>query len=644
MRRYVAVVPALLAAAFASSTPLGAEEGRSAEQQAQLNPLVVTATRSQIRREEAPGGYSEVTRADVDRRPATTLAELLRDLPGLAADDEQDGRGQIRIRGFEPAQTLVLINGRRVNNTDELVGHSDFRLTQIPISAIDRIEVVRGPTSSLYGADALGGVVNVIVRPPGDVWSGRVQSRLGATDPRRGGEERNVSVYAAGPVTENTGALISLEYLDRDGSLNPDQPGIDEIEGREAVTGLGSFFYRPLPGHEFELFFHGAHDERRARRGSADTREMDILRYSSGVRHDYDGALWNSRLDVYRSRSHSEAHHVDREEEHTDDIIDWSGSRYWGRGQTLTIGADFRRERFWRDREGDRELDQTVNHRGVLVQNRSYLLDDVLILTIGARYDDHTNYTGEISPRVGAVLAFTETTRLKADYGRGFSAPDLRRAAGDYDFTFSTLPRRIIGNPDLEPERSDSYSMSLEFEDERRRAAVTVFRNDIKDLIDLQCIEYCAPGDPPAGELVLSTYRNVDRARTQGVELEGAHRWDNGVLLRANYTYLDARDRDSGEALERRPRNRFNLLAETPTWPGASAHVRTEYIGSQRRSGTWTRDYTLFHIGISQALANSVYLRAGIDNLTDQRLADLDEAYTNEIRGRFYYTSVAWEF
>ncbi|MCH8502766.1 MAG: TonB-dependent receptor plug domain-containing protein, partial [Ectothiorhodospiraceae bacterium] len=77
-----------------------------------LSPLVVTATRSHIRREEAPAGYSEVTRQDIERKPASTLGELLRDLPGVAADNEQDGRGQVRIRGFEPAQTLVLINGR----------------------------------------------------------------------------------------------------------------------------------------------------------------------------------------------------------------------------------------------------------------------------------------------------------------------------------------------------------------------------------------------------------------------------------------------------------------------------------------------------------------------------------------------------
>ncbi|MCE8011497.1 TonB-dependent receptor plug domain-containing protein [Billgrantia desiderata] len=609
-----------------------------------LSPLVVTATRSEIRREEAPSGYSEVTREDIERQPATTLAELLRDVPGLAIDNEQDGRSQIRVRGFNPGQTLILVNGRRLNNTDELVGHSDFRMTQIPTAAIDRIEVVRGPTSSLYGADALGGVINVIVRPPEDTWAGRVQSRLGSVHPRSGGSERNLAVHAAGPLSERVGAMLSLDYLDRDGVLNPDQPGIDEIEGREALSGMGSLFFRPGEGHEVELFFHGSDDERRARRGDADTRELDIRRYSTGARYQFDAPTWTARVDAYRSRSDSEALHLDRRDQHTDDIVDASATYYWGAGQELTVGADHRREHFSRDREGEREHDDTVNHRGVLVQNRGHFLDDRLVLTLGTRYDDHTRYTGEVSPRAGAVYALTPSTRLKADYGRGFSAPDLRRSAADYDFTFATRPLRIIGNPDLEPERSDSYSLALEHEDERHRAAITLFRNDIKDLIDLRCIEFCDPGSRPPGEDELRTYINVDRARTQGVELELGRQFDDGSLLRANYTYLDARNRDTGETLEWRPRQRFNLLAETPVWQGAAAHLRGEYIGSQRRGEVRTRDYTLLHMGLRQSLGHGLSLAAGIDNLTDQRLAEVDDAFINEIRGRFYHASLNWEF
>ncbi|SEO83134.1 TonB-dependent receptor plug domain-containing protein [Aquisalimonas asiatica] len=644
MRHRPGILPPMVAGSLLLGLVSGVQAGDASNTPAihAIEPMVVTATRSAIRREEAPSGYTEITREDVERKPATSLADLLQDVPGLAVDNEQDGRSQIRIRGFEPSQTLILINGRRINNTDELIGHSDFRLTQIPTSAIERIEVVRGPLSTLYGSDALGGVVNVIVQPPDDEWTGRVQARVGATDPRPGGEERNLSLYTAGPLGENTGALLSLDVLDRNGSLNPDDEGVDEIEGREAITGYGSVFHRPAPGHEIEVFFNGVDDRRRARRGEDDTRRLDIFRYSTGARYDLEAGPWDARADVYRSRSTTEALHLDREEEHTDDIIDLSATRYWGQGQQLTVGADFRRESFWREREGEREFDDTVNHRGALLQNRSDLLDERLIVTFGARADDHTQYSGEISPSAGVVYSLTDTTRLKADYGRGFSAPDLRRSSGTYDFRFTTIPLRIIGNQDLEPERSDSFSLGLEHDDGRREYGFTVFRNNIKDLIDTRCIENCDGGsmdDPEVRE-----YQNVDRARTQGVELNAGYRFDQGVLLRANYTYLHAEDRGTGERLEGRPRQRFNLLTEAVAWRGATAHVRTEYIGSQRRGDDRTRDYTLLHLGLNQELAQGLSVRAGIDNVTDQRLADIDDAYTNEIRGRFYHTSVNWEF
>lgn len=607
-----------------------------------IEPVVVTATRSAIRKEEAPSGYTEVTRDDVERKPATSLADLLGDLPGVAVDNERDGRSQIRIRGFEPSQTLMLVNGRRINNTDALVGHSNFRLTQLPTAAIDRLEVVRGPLSSLYGADALGGVVNAIIRPPEDEWTGRVRTRVGVTDPRPGGEERNLSLYTAGPLGERTGALLSLDFLNRNASRNPDEEGVDEIEGREAVTGYGSLFHRPAAGHEIEVFFNVADDQRRANLGEDGERRLDLLRYSAGIRYDVEIGPWDARFDAYRSRSESESRHVDREDEHTDDVIDVSASRHWGQGQEVTAGADYRRESFWRERGGEREFGDTVTHRGAFVQNRSYLLEDRLIVTLGTRFDDHTNYTGEITPSAGVVYNFTDTTRVKADYGRGFSAPDLRRSTDTFEGGPPIPTLVIIGNEDLEPERSDSYSLGFEHDDGQREFGVTLFRNEIEDLINTRCIENCdfrTPANPEVRQ-----YQNVDSALTQGVELEAGYRFGASGIVRANYTYLDTEDRDTGKTLENRPRQRFNLLTEAAVWPGATANLRAEYIGSQRRGSERTRDYTLFHLGMSQELADGFSVQAGIENVTDQRLGDIDDAFSREIRGRFYYVSASWEF
>lgn len=628
-----------LAAIHSPPTAWGAPDSRG-----ELEHVVVTATRTEIETKNAPTGYTEVSRGEIDRKMARTLAEMIQDVPGVALDNELDGRSQVRIRGFEPSQTLILINGRRINNTDVLQGHSDFRMTQVPSAAIERVEVVRGPTSSLYGADALGGVVNAILRPPTEDWTGRVQARTGMVDGDGDPLDRGVSLYTAGPITGEIGTLLSLDTVDRDGVPDPDEPGVDEIEGRESINGLGSLFYRPSEAHEFELFFMGSDDQRRARQGSRPTREVDIYRYSTGIRHDYSGDEWKTRLDIYRSRSDTESIHLVRDERHTDDIVDLSGSWEWSDDHVLTLGADYRKEHFWRQTDGVQDNDDTAEHKGALIQQRSALMDGQLITTLGARFDDHTQYSGEISPRAGLVYALTDSTRLKADYGQGFSAPDLRRSAANYDYTFRTRPLRLLGNPDLEPERSESFSVALEHQTDQVQASITLFHNDITDLIDLHCIENCPPGDPPPGENEVRIYTNVDSAITRGVELAYSQQFTPFANVSANYTYLDTENEQTGEALENRPRERFNLSLVLSPWESGELNLRTEYTGPQLRGTEWTRDYTLYHLDINQQFAARWRLRGGVQNLTDQRLAEIDDNYSNEIRGRYYYIAADWEF
>ncbi len=638
----VALRLSLFGLAFAPLAALAQES--SDDSYKDMDHLVVTATRTGIDSKDAPAGFTEINREEIDRKMATSLAEILQDVPGIAVDDELDGRTQVRIRGFEPSQTLILLNGRRVNNTDELQGHSDFRLTQIPSAAIQRVEVVRGPNSSLYGADALGGVVNAILRPPSEEWTGRVQAYSAVVDNESSSQENRLSFYSAGPLSPKIGAIVSLDRVDREAIPNPDGSGEDEIESRESLNGLASLFYRPSEQHEFELFFTGSDDLREARQATSATRETDILRYSTGVRYDFSGEQWNSRFDVYRSRSETDTVHSNRLDKHTDDIADLSGSWTWAEDHVLTLGADYRKEHYWRETSGTLDNDDSVVHRGALIQQRSTLMDSKLIVTLGTRFDDHTNYSGEVSPRAGVVYVLSDSLRLKADYGQGFSAPDLRRADADYDYTFSTIPLQLLGNADLEPERSESWSMELAHETENVQAAFTVFRNNITDLIDLYCIEYCDDSTRPVGENEVRIYSNVDSAVTQGVELSYRQELAQRASIAFNYTYLNTKNEQTDEALEGRPKSRMNISLNLSPWQQAELSLRSEYTGSRLDGSDWTQDYTLFHLGLSQQIGTQWRVRGGVNNLTDQRLSDIDVNYTNEIRGRNYYLSVDWEF
>ncbi len=126
--------------------------------------LVVTASATEQSVKDAPASISVITQQDLQRKPVQNLKDVLRDVPGVQLTNEGDNRKGVSIRGLSSSYTLILVDGKRVNSRNAVFRHNDFDLNWIPVDAIERIEVVRGPMSSLYGSDALGGVVNIITK------------------------------------------------------------------------------------------------------------------------------------------------------------------------------------------------------------------------------------------------------------------------------------------------------------------------------------------------------------------------------------------------------------------------------------------------------------------------------------------------
>ncbi|GAL13564.1 TonB-dependent receptor [Vibrio astriarenae] len=157
--------------------------------------MVVTATSYQTKASEAPASVSVITEEDLALMPYNNLADALVATPGVNIADLGQGRKGIEIRGMDVSQSLILIDGRRVSRASDMLGHSNFELQNIPVSDIERIEVIKGPMSALYGSDALGGVVNVITKPTTNEWSGSVRAG-GATTVDEEGNAANIEVSA----------------------------------------------------------------------------------------------------------------------------------------------------------------------------------------------------------------------------------------------------------------------------------------------------------------------------------------------------------------------------------------------------------------------------------------------------------------
>lgn len=188
----------------------------AAAETTELNPMVVTATRSSVSLADAPAAMTVITAEQIRARGATNLLEALRGTPGITLNGRQvGGRKTLSIRGAEDRHTLVLIDGRRISSTDDTIGHSDYQYGWVGIEQIERIEVVRGPMSALYGSEAIGGVINIITRQAQREWSGGVTLRgdVGQGDTGNG---HRLAARASGPLAESLDVAMAVEEVRRE--------------------------------------------------------------------------------------------------------------------------------------------------------------------------------------------------------------------------------------------------------------------------------------------------------------------------------------------------------------------------------------------------------------------------------------------
>ena len=224
--RTLVCLPAV--AAVAASTVVSAQEAAPS--------VVVTATRHLMLENLAPAALSVVTRQEIETRGADNLLDALRGETGVSLQGRAiGGRKVLSLRGMDSKHTLFLVDGRRVGASDGVIGHSDFQYDWIAVEDIERIEVVRGPMSVLYGSEALGGVVNVITREPGDTWRGSASVEGSRAEGGRGGDGQRLALRVDGPLALGSGFYLraGAAATRLDALASPADPLISELEGRE---------------------------------------------------------------------------------------------------------------------------------------------------------------------------------------------------------------------------------------------------------------------------------------------------------------------------------------------------------------------------------------------------------------------------
>ena len=554
-----------------------AARGSGLGQDRAIGRVVVTATRTAEALEDVPVPTTVVDAQDARRDGRLRLSDLLADVPGLTITSDF-GAG-LQVQGLDPAYTLILIDGEPVIGRDAGV----LDLNRLSIAGLDRVEIVRGPSSSLYGSDALAGVVNLVTRPPTGT-AGRLRARTGTFGTRDfTAEGETAGTWRGGPL----GVRLTLDRYATDGyDLDPAIFGPTTPRVGENTADLRA---NAALGDQTTLSLNA-----RATRGSVDqsygltdavgvTRPIDQTERRTDwsvhpeLRHTFGrirGVGVSTALSTVASRYSLDTDVVDRTSGQNtfDDRFDQTFYKAEGRANLLwnaanrtLVGAGAQRDGIVSTRYGDDGVSQRTVYGYV---QHDWEPSRLVALNLSARLDDQTNVGARLTPKAAVLLRPSSRLRARLSVGSGFRAPDPRQLylsftnpAGGYVVYGATrvadaLERlgsegrlgQIYVDPAslgaIRPESSVALNAEVEAEPLRGlRLTLGGFRNAVTDLIDVQPVAQLAGGGP------VFSYLNVNRVRTEGLTFDVSAAPVAGLSVGAGVQILRTRDLDVVDAI-----------------------------------------------------------------------------------------------
>lgn len=580
-----------------------------------LSPVVVTATRTAQTVDESLASVTVITREDIDNSQALTIPDILRGVPGL--DITMGGLGKtasVFMRGTESDHVLVLVDGVKIGSAT--TGSVAFE--HLPLSQIERIEIVRGPRSSLYGSEAIGGVIQIFTRQgkgkkPSITFSG-------------GAGEDNTYQLTGGVsgTTKGTSYSLFANNLQNEGfndcrgtdsagcfTFEPDEDG---YENTSFSARVGQRF-----GDKANMEIYALRTQGHTEYDSAFDNEADFVQQVFGLKADYvANEHWLMNINVGQSL------------DETDNFGNSAPNSFFNTTRTsgafvnnflfsdkdtLTVGIDYQLD----------EVDSSTVYTGESLDNKGLFAEyqtqsgDTMLIA-GIRKDDNEQFGDHTTGNVGLGYSLSPRTRFLVSYGTAYKAP-----------SFNELYYPNFGNPNLAPEKSNSVEMGFKGKQPYYRWSMTAYHTKIDQLIATNF-------DAATGNY----YANINAAKITGVDLSLNWR-KKGWEFNTNFSWLKPEDETTGNLLPHRAETTAKVeLAERrgPARLGisvlAQGHRYDDAANTQRLSS-----YGIFNANYEHNFSKNWAVRARLENILDK---EYETARFYNTQGRFWFVSVHYQY
>lgn len=658
--------------------------------------MVTTATKTEKNIEGVSASIIVITEEEIQKTGASTLDKILEKVPSINAQygrfphPSASSKASISLRGMGANGTLILVDGKRLSGETE----SPYEMTRITASMIERIEIVKGSMSTLYGSDAIGGVINIITK--------KIDKNVSTLDLKYGSNgdgdavNKNVNFTNRGSVDklrykintsidDTTPYKVNKSYTQQ--AINPSSGAdlngnsLDNISGNYDVTYKDEATVKTI-GTRLEYDFsdnftagldlsYFTEDREGQYLGNASATSGGLITNTPvnsedknrriDISSDFkylinDDLSMNTKVyrSYYKKRNYTDpltfdgATNTKFSANVTIDTLESDLTYILNDSNIITTGLEYRKETrdsgaINPDASSSEFITKVVNYKSLFIQDEIEI-SDTLNAIIGTRYDNISNADNKITLQAGLVKEIAEDTSIRANYAQGYRTPDIAELyvvsmyyKGAKRYGSEVINTIKTESYDLKPEQSQTFELSLSNKYENLSSVFTIFNNKVKDKIDL--VSY----NDSSSSTKYYTSENIDQVDIKGAEVSFDYDLNKDIDLGLNATYLKTEDESTGKELTYTPDISASFSVNYKITNDLNTNLMLRYIGEQYSNSTnteQTNNYTLVDLGAQYQINKNIEYYLGVDNIFNK---EVDEEIGTNV-GSYYFTGLRITF